>query len=504
MAIVPVGEWLPDLPKLSNPGSPVAQNVIPISPMSYGPFLEPGTPAAPVIGTAGTDFIVGSFACETYGGNTPLLFVATGNHAGVAQKLWLSTAGGAFANVTPVGGLATAKGDVTDRWRFDTYLGTLIAVNRNNQTQAFTIAQGSVGTIFAPLSAYVAGPPASGAPSADFVASIAAGFTVLGGVSFPPQHSSGSSIFYPNRVWWSGLGNPATWPTPGSQTAIADQSSYTDMPGSLGDVRGLVPNLQSCDLGIFFEHGVRRMTYVGGGPVFEFQTAVNVHGTPAPDSLVSYGNTVFYQAEDGFYGFDGVNPIPIGANKINRWFLQHIGTQFLDQTVGYLDLPNRCVRWAFGQTAPLDTTLIYSLEANRWSVAETPDTGWVGEQLVLADQQTVRLPVNFTTGNQVALFNGPALAASVATAEAQLFPGRRCFVRGVRPLVAGDPTIAVSWRQNQTDPQTTNAAVAQDASGTCPQRVDARFVQATMEVTAGTVWTHIEGFDVDAVPSGLR
>jgi hypothetical protein len=45
---------------------------------------------------------------------------------------------------------------------------------------------------------------------------------------------------------------------------------------------------------------------------------------------------------------------------------------------------------------------------------------------------------------------------------------------------------------------------AMNRVGYCPQRIDARFVRARMQITAGSIWTRAEGVHHTAVLTGGR
>lgn len=105
-------------------------------------------------------------------------------------------------------------------------------------------------------------------------------------------------------------------------------------------------------------------------------------------------------------------------------------------------------------------------------------------------------------------FTGSALAATIETTEAQIFPGRRAFVTGVRPIVDGGADSAISVqvaaRSAPNDTVTFGTAVDMNASGLCPVRSSGRFHRARVSIDSGTSWTHAQGIDVEAVPEGSR
>ena len=105
-------------------------------------------------------------------------------------------------------------------------------------------------------------------------------------------------------------------------------------------------------------------------------------------------------------------------------------------------------------------------------------------------------------------FSGSNLAATIETTEAQVFPGRRAFVSGVRPILDGGTdaniSVQVAARAAPNDTVTFGTASAMNASGLCPVRSSGRYHRARVNIAAGQTWEHALGIDVDAVPEGQR
>lgn len=342
----------------------------------------------------------------------------------------------------------------------------------------------------------------------------------------------------PQRIWWSASGDPTTWPAPGSDAAIENMSDFNDFQGDFQEMTGLVDSLANADVAIFFRHAVWRGLFVGPPDVFDFFPAENVRGCPAPNSIIPLGNLVAYLGEDGFYVFDGAQSTPLGVDKFDAWFWNNVNQAFLYNVVGAPNVPGRAYLWAFPSTASpdgsCDTILIYRWDIQRASYANVGQGAveWMLRSLSFGVTMDGMFQLGFTdvdtlpasldspvwiggaaqlaainSAHQLAYFNGPNMAAQVATQTKQLTPGRRTYVQSARPLVdltEGTPSVAFAARVDLYSPETFGDAVEPDISGECPQRSDGRYHNAMIELPEGAVWTHIVGVDTTFVPGGYR
>jgi hypothetical protein len=497
-----VSEYAPDLPPLG-PGSALVKNVIPRTPLSYGPMSS-----LAVFSNALAARCQGAIAGVDSGGNvTAYAGDATDLYALTPDSIsWSVVSSSAGAYATPADGL----------WQFVTFQGQVIATNFINPIQMTLLGSGSN---FADLS--------SDAPKARYVAGVK-GWLFTGNTSDPTDGEQ------PYRVWWSGLNDATNWPTPGTAAAAEVQSDFNDFSGDSGWLQGIVGNLGTADCGIFFEHAVWRGVYVGPPAVFDFFPAQGVRGTPAPNSIVQLGSLVYFLAEDGFYVFDGTNSIPIGANKIDKTFYADLDQSHMDRICGTVDPINKLIFWAYpgsgSQSGNPNKLLIFNWQLNRWSFAELTleflfrslSFGYTLDQLDAfgtLDTIVPALDSRIWTGGKVLLsafdtdhklnyFTGSNLAPTVDTTEVQVFPAQRALITNVRPLVdGGTPSVAFGVRDRLEDASTLGAATAMNSIGTCPQRASGRYVYAEVTLPAASSFSHIQGVsssDEDVTPAGSR
>jgi hypothetical protein len=336
----------------------------------------------------------------------------------------------------------------------------------------------------------------------------------------------------PQRVWWSAIDDPASWPAPGSAAAAAAQSDFQDLVGGAGWVQGIVGNLGTADGAVFQERGIVRMSYVGPPAIFAFATAEGARGTPAPGSIAQLGTIVYYLGEDGFYAFDGSASRPIGANKIDKTFFADLDPQHLGRVSAAIDPINKLCFWAYpgaGNSGGNPNRLLaYNWSLDRWSLIEVElelllrslSFGYALDGLDVVNASLDALPFSLDsrawTGGRVLLagfdpahrlgyFSGAPLAPVVETAEARLAEGRRVSVTAARAVVDGGvPAVAIGTRERLADPVAYGPAVAIDARGNAPQRASGRYARARVTLPAGSGFAHIGGVEIDAVPEGLR
>jgi hypothetical protein len=512
--IIPFPEWLPDQPEFGNPGSPTISNCVPQTINSYGPM--------PTIGVFSTNALdarcQGSYSLYDAAGVSSIF-------AGDETKLYRRAAPStSFADVSrSVGGAyATPSVAVGGAWSFTAFGARVIATNGIDEPQSLLMG---TDTLFSDLSA--------DAPIAECVGVIK-DFVFFGGI-----------VGAPYRVHWSAVGDPTSYPTPGTLAAIQVLSDYQDLQqADLGRVRGIVGNLASADGAIFMEHGIYRLQFVGSGAVFSFQVAQGASGTRAPGSLVSRPSlaqagappVVYYLGDNGFMAFDGAASSPIGSQKFDETIMGLIDHAYLPTVLGTADPQRKLIVWAFmsnGSAGLYDKLVVYNWALGRaalcdlvatpleWVTRSIHDTGYTLEQLdafgtldtlpaSLDDPMWAGSPDHislsaFNATHELCTFTGPAMAPALETSETQPVPGRRSWVTNTRPITdGGAASIAVGHRERTTDPVVYEAAVPANVIGECPQRVTGRYIRYRMTLPAGETFSHIQGVDVAVRPNSTR
>ena len=499
------GEYLPDQPDFHNHGSGKIYNVYPKTESSYGPIasLIPSYTALPAR-------VQGAYGALDSAAN-PYVF------CGTASKLY--KVGASTSTFTDVSGTAYMTA-FSDNWNFVLFGSRVLATNFANPIQTFTL---NSSTNFANLAAT--------APQARFMA-VVRDFVMVGNTY---DASNGNQ---PQRIWWSAINDCTNWPTPGTIAAAQVQSDYQDIPGDQGWLQGIVGNLGTADVALFFERAVWRGTYVGSPAIFNFQPAEGVRGTPAPSSLAQLGSVVFYLGQDGFYMFDGSNSVPIGAQKVDKSFWADVNQSYLYRITATVDPINKLVFWAYpGQGSTngnCNKLIIYNWALQRWAIADA-DVEFIFRSLTFGytldgldvlgytlDTLPFSLDSRVWTGGSIVLsafnsshamgyYTGSTLAATVETSEFQpaemqdFSKGKRIMISAARPISdGGTPSVNIGTRNRLIDPVIFNGAIPINDSGTTPQRADGRFIRAQITHAAGDSFTHINGVELTGIATGTR
>jgi hypothetical protein len=480
---VMLGEWLPDLPEFNNPGLVEARNCIPIDD-SYTDF-----PELDVGGTTLASTVLGAFAAVDSVGDPEI-------YAGSATQLY-----------ERVGTAWTARSAATlgaaSYWQFAQFDNKVFATDYNDDVRYRTIGSASN---FATLGS---------APNARQVGVINR-FLFLGDL----DQGSGA---VPYVVQWSSINNPTDWPTPGSASANASQAGQQFLQSEHGAVTAIAGG-QFWGL-VFQQRAITRFSYVGGSTVFQIDNFERSRGCWAPRSHIQVGNISYFFSHDGVCATDGQTVTPLGNGRVDRWLTSRLSQGNLDKITAAVDWTNKCIYWMFPTVADTpDTVLIYSLVRNRFAWAQQdgqilfssfsegtdmdsmdtlyPSLDDLGLSLDSSVWQGGIPTIMGFDGNQLGVFNGSSLEATFETGERDENPFGFLFVRGVRPLLTGNPTavtVALSTRNTQdNDSRTFGTAVTRTTrTGVCDFRTQGRYISTRLTVTGGFDRAMGLGFDVE-------
>jgi hypothetical protein len=478
-----LGEWLPDLPFYRNQGLVEAKNVIPVDD-NYTDF-----PALSPSGSTLAATCNGAFAAVDSSGDPEI-------YAGTATNLYerIGTAW-TVRTVTTV--------NASSYWRFAQFDNKVFATDYNEDIYYRTI--GSAST-FSSLTA---------APNCRQIGVINR-FLVVGDI----DQGSGA---VPYGTQWSSIDNPLDWPTPGSSTARANQAGEEFLQAEHGAVTAIAGG-QFWGL-VFQKRAITRYTYVGGDVVFQIDNFERSRGCWCPQSHIQVGNVSYFFAHDGVYATDGQIVKPLGDSKVDLWLANRLNQGGLDLVTAGVDWANKCIFWSFPtvSTSP-DTVLIYNMIRNRFAWAEesaelifpsfsegtTLDNldnlylsiDDIGLSLDSSAWQGGIPTVMGFQGKQLGVFTGASKDATFETGEQDQNPLGRIFIRGVRPVLTGNPTsvtVALATRDNQDGSSRSfgSAVSRMSRTGVCGFRKQGRFVSARLSVTGGFERAISLGFDAE-------
>ena len=492
--MIEFGDLQADLPTYENSGALVVDNVLPLA---KGYKSLAGFQA--LSGTGLTGSAVGLFTSFSASGST--------NYAGDATKLYQMDSSLVFQDKSKAGGYNNSTTEnARDFWAFTQFGSNIIATNFADNIQKFTEGTSSAFSDLVSLKAkYIA---------------VIRDFVVAG-------YTNESGTVYNQRVKWSGINDSSTW-TPSQST----QSGFQDIVGSHGNIQAIVGG-ESAGV-IFMEKAIYRMSYVGVPLIFQFDKIADNIGAFAPKSVASYGNMVFFLAQDGFYKLTGGQQLtPIGNGKVDNFFFDDLSSN-LDGITSAVDPNNSIVVWSYRGSGATGTTnnklLIYNYAVDKWSTGSGQDLEFIAsasqeafttlESLdVLGDLDNLPKSLDsyfykegivglagFNSANKFGKFIANSLSATVDTTEFEGAKGKRSTLINCRPIVDGTTNTSVTitpiTRQSQLDTTTTGDAVSTNDTGTCPLRSTSRYHRIRVNVTGN--FNTMSGVDIEARPEGGR
>jgi hypothetical protein len=348
MSVIPFGEWKPDVSDYNGEHTQRAENVFPRGD-GYGPVpgLAEYTQALP--GTCRGAFVAlkSDGTIQVFAGTTTKLYVMSNT-----DLSWSDVSRSSGGNYALAG---------TDQWQFAQLADVVLATNKSDSLQSFTMGSSSVF-------AACAGSP----PQAAYITVINQ-FVVLSGLQANPE-----------RIQWSGRSDSTIWD---SVTSESNQQDFTD-GGVLRGVAG--GELQGF---VFQDNAIRDMVYQPGTSIiFSFTRIAEGKGLRNPYSLVKAADRIFFRSAAGFEMIiPGSAPVPIGKERFDRTFTADLDSGNLQLFIGAYEPSSSRVYWAYksntGAAGLFNRILVWDFALERATLI----TGVSGEYLTNIAQPGVTL-----------------------------------------------------------------------------------------------------------------
>lgn len=433
------------------------------------------------VAATSTTAVNGTFTVDTVTSTTFTYAQSGGNISTTADTGTVT-----FAYVTPT----------NQRWRFTQFGNVLIAANGGNRLQGFNLNSSST---FQDL--------AADAPQSRYV-TVVRDFVVSAYVN--------SSTVYPYRVQWSALGDESSW-----ANSATTQADFQDIPdgGSIVGITGGEYGL------VFMDRSIHRMSYVGSPLVFQFDNISRNLGCYEHNSIVQYGGTSFFLADDGFYACDGQQVIPIGNEKVNRYFYSDVDEGTLSLMSAAVDPFRKLVIWAYASqsSATVNKLLIYNYQTGRWTSgttdasrvasSSTPSFDLEGmdvfgnlEQIQSSFDDRVwlggKMQFAGVKNTKIVTFSGNGNTAYIETGDIEM-PGTTSAIVLVKPIVdGGSGSVSLFSRRMLNEQVVFGSQTAADAENRVSLRGIGRYHR--LQLTPTGQWTNAVGLDVDMNPLGTR
>lgn len=494
---VPLGEFLPAFPKQNNPGCIVANNCVPAE-GGYAPFFAASVKTTTV--TRSDASTASTFLAPVLGAN--LFFRNDGTPiiaGGAAQTLFVRTGSTATETATAA---AVTSGEAWDFAQFNDFVFATTLAN-----DPYYLTDIDTDVVWSAL---------PGSPPKAKYCERFADFLMLGYISGAPT-----------RIQWSSFNSPA-----GSWAADRlTQAGFADLDPRMGEITGLVGGRYPM---VFQQRGISLVQYVGPPTVWQVSIVSEDRGCTAPFSVATIGSQTYFLSQDGFWMTNGSEFVPVGSQKVNKWFFNEVDQGALNETQAAVDWANRAIIWAFksvGSTVK-DRLLVYSWEQGRFSTATVTADWLVGSRvdattledldLLFATLEDVDPPLDsevWLAGDRVLgafissgglatyqTFNGEAMQADWELGAFQPSPGQRAFVSEAQAVVEADDwnmQISAVAADNQRM-ETATAYNSPGANGAVPLRADGKEMRLAARLPAGSEWRRAQGVQLTFRGSGRR
>jgi hypothetical protein len=382
-----------------------------------------------------------------------------------------------------------------DRVRFTQFGKSVISTNNADKLQAWTLG---TSTSFADLSAT--------APIAKFI-TVVRDFVVVANTLETTQQQY--------RVRWSAINDETDW-----TENVNTQSDYQDIPDG-----GQIVGIRGGEFGlVLLERAIHRMTYVGTPFIFQFDNISRGKGCMVAGSIAQYQGVTFFLSDDGFYMCDGQNVTAIGAEKIDRFFLQDVSESDYKTMSAAVDPIRKLVIWNYKTVNGNRSVLIYNFKTQKWTygdagtdfLAEASTSSVTLEQLDTLSSSIDALTTSLdsqlfvggkyflggTLATRVMTYTGASQAAVISTGDLDI--GANSVVTLARPIVDnGSATVAIASRTLLNQGVSFNTAVAASSENRVSLRSAGRYHRLKVTPT-GANWNNAISVDVDVTPQGVR
>jgi len=473
---VTFGEWMPDQSGISGSLTD-AKNVVSQA-IGYGPFPTPVS-----LSSAAAENLTSLYAAKAPDGNT-VLFTA-----GLSK---IYTVGGSGTLTQTNTGLTT---NANERVRFTQFGKSVIICNNADKLKSWVLGTSST---FAEVAAT--------APIAKYI-TVVRDFVVVANTLETTQQQY--------RVRWSAINDETDW-----VENVNTQSDYQDIPDG-----GQIVGIRGGEFGlVLLERSIHRMTYVGTPFIFQFDNISRNKGCMVAGSIAQYQGITFFLSDDGFYMCDGQQVVPIGAEKIDRFFLNDASETDYSTMSAAIDPVRKLVIWNYKSVDAVRKLMIYNFQTKKWTYGDA-NTDYLGEAssgaLTLEELDAISGSIDALTtsldsllyiggkyflggtyGTRVYSFTGASLTGSIATGDIDV--GANSVVTLARPIVDnGSGSLSIASRTLLNQSVTYGTSTAADSENRVSLRSAGRYHRLKLTPT-GAAWKTAVAVDVDVTPQGVR
>jgi hypothetical protein len=267
------------------------------------------------------------------------------------------------------------------------------------------------------------------------------------------------------------------------------------------------------------------MTYVGSPLVFQFDNISRNQGCYEANSIIQYGGTSFFLSDDGFYACNGQEIMPIGNEKVNRYFFSDADEGTLHLMSSAIDPVRKLVVWAYASksSATVDKLIIYNYQVGKWSAgtttasrvatSSTPSFTLEGTD-IFGTLDTI--PSSFdsriwlggkmqfagVTNAKIITFSGANNTAIIETGDIEV-PGQTSAITMIKPIVDnGSGNVALVSRRLLNEAVAFGTQTVADAENRVSIRGIGRYHR--LQLTPTGLWKTTIGLDIEMNGLGSR
>lgn len=474
---ITLGEWMPDQPGISG-ALTEAKNVV-SSAVGYGPI-----PSAVTFSDAAAENLLSIYAAKNPDSTTQLF-------AAGYTKVYTSDGIGTLTEVNS--GYTTPN---LERPRFTQFGKRVIFANNSEKLQSWVLG---TSTEFDDLSA--------DAPVAKYV-TVVRDFVVA-------ANTYESSEQQQYRIRWSDLNNETDW-----TNSATSQADYQDIPDG-----GQIVGIRGGEFGlIFLERAIHRMTYIGTPFIFQFDNISRNKGCMVSGSIAQYQNITFFLSDDGFYLCDGQQVISIGAEKVDKFFLNDASESDYPSMSAAVDPIRKLVIWNYVSISGDRKLMIYNFSTKKWTYGDA-GTDYIAEassaNVTLEDLDNISISIDALTtsldsrlyvggkyflggtyNNYIMTYTGVNRTGDIQTGDIDI--GANSVVTLARPQIDnGSADVSVASRRLLSESVSFGDAVSADAENRVSLRSAGRYHRIRVQPT-GDNWANAVAVDIDIAVQGVR
>lgn len=326
-----------------------------------------------------------------------------------------------------------------------------------------------------------------------------------------------------NRAWQSSaIGDHTQWILGGANGGV-----FQDGGALVGGV-----DLKN-GAGAIFQTDAIRIVQFGNAQspaLYSMLKAADGRGSVGERSIVSFDGVVYYLATDGFYRFDLTNGnSPIGAEKVNRWFLTQVDSSKLASVQGTVDPVRKIICWAFfsignSSLTVRDRMICYDWQLDEWftctinttALARLATPGYVLDAMDPFGtlDQMVQFPLDdrFWQGGapvfaaldssfKFGAFSGGPLAATLQSYTTN--SGLTALENEITPISDNaNSKISLGVQQKLSDVITWKTGVGRSRAGKVKLRGSGLNITFQETHALGDMWTYSNGVDYPGASQG--